>query len=83
MLNCHFVLCECSSFVGANARTYIYTKVYVDPSVSTPSRFFTKTFSPANFLAVKVKATVTVASRASGTNPTIIPTAKIRLVIAS
>lgn len=55
----------------------------VDPSVSTPSRFFTKTFSPANFLAVKVKATVTVASKASGTNPTIIPTAKMRLVIAS
>ena len=52
----------------------------VEPKVSTPSRFFTNTFFWANFLAVKVKATVTVVSKPSGTFATIIPIAKTKLV---
>lgn len=55
----------------------------VEPKVSTPSKFLTKTFNPANFLAVNVKATTTVAKRPSGTFATIIPIANIRLVTAA
>jgi hypothetical protein len=56
---------------------------YVEPKVSTPSRFLTSTFLEASFFAVILSATVTVANSPLGTNPTIIPTAKIRFVIAS
>ena len=55
----------------------------VDPKVSTPSKFFTKTFNPASFFAVNVKATTTVANRPSGTLATIIPIANIKLVTAA
>mmetsp|Transcript_39307 Transcript_39307/g.99063 ORF Transcript_39307/g.99063 Transcript_39307/m.99063 type:complete len:232 (-) Transcript_39307:998-1693(-) len=47
--------------------------VVVDPSVSTDSRFFTSTFFACMRLAVRVRATVTVASRPSGTLATMIP----------
>lgn len=43
----------------------------------------TKTFNPANFFAVNVKATTTVAKRPSGTLATIIPIANMRLVTAA
>ena len=54
----------------------------VDPRVSTPSKFFTKTFSVASLFAVNERPTVIVARRPSGTFATIIPIAKTRLVIA-
>jgi hypothetical protein len=50
----------------------------VEPNVSTPSRFLTKTFNPANFLAVIARATTTHANKPSGTLADMIPTAKIR-----
>lgn len=40
---------------------FIILKIYADPSVSTPSKFLTRTFLEASFLAVKVNPTVTVA----------------------
>lgn len=43
----------------------------------------TKTFNPANFFAVNVKATTTVAKRPSGTLATIIPIANMRFVTAA
>ena len=43
----------------------------------------TKTLSPANFFAVNVSATTTVANNPSGTLATIIPIAKIKLVTAA
>ena len=53
----------------------------VDPRVSTASMFLTRTFFVYSFLAVKDKATVTVASKPSGTLATIIPIPKIKQVI--
>lgn len=54
----------------------------VEPRVSTPSKFLTKTFSKESLFAVKESPTVIVASKPSGTFATIIPIAKTRFVIA-
>jgi hypothetical protein len=55
----------------------------VDPKVSTPSKFFTSTFSEASLLAVRDRPTVIVASNPSGTLATMIPIAKTKFVIAA
>mmetsp|Transcript_122550 Transcript_122550/g.297434 ORF Transcript_122550/g.297434 Transcript_122550/m.297434 type:complete len:422 (-) Transcript_122550:557-1822(-) len=55
----------------------------VEPSVSTPSMFFTNTIFCAIDLDVSVRHTVTVASRPSGTLATMIPIMKTRLVMMS
>ena len=56
---------------------------YVDPKVSTPSKFLTNTFFAANFLAVNDNATVTVANIPHGTYPIMIPVQNNMLVRAS
>lgn len=47
----------------------------VDPSVSTASKFFTRTYLSANLFAVIAKETVIHPNRPSGTLATIIPIA--------
>jgi phage tail sheath gpL-like len=47
----------------------------VEPKVSTASRFFTKTYLSASFLAVMAKETVMHPRRPSGTLATMIPIA--------
>mmetsp|Transcript_41175 Transcript_41175/g.93064 ORF Transcript_41175/g.93064 Transcript_41175/m.93064 type:complete len:267 (-) Transcript_41175:381-1181(-) len=55
----------------------------VDPSVSTPSRFFTSTIFECMRRAVSVRHTVTVASRPSGTLATMMEIRKTRFSISS
>mmetsp|Transcript_5664 Transcript_5664/g.20298 ORF Transcript_5664/g.20298 Transcript_5664/m.20298 type:complete len:411 (-) Transcript_5664:552-1784(-) len=55
----------------------------VEPSVSTPSMFFTSTIFWAMDFDVSVRHTVTVASRPSGTFATMMPIMKTRLVMKS
>ena len=50
----------------------------VDPSVSTDSKFFTKTFLVLNFLAATESVIVIVANKPSGTLATIIPIPKTK-----
>mmetsp|Transcript_1462 Transcript_1462/g.4738 ORF Transcript_1462/g.4738 Transcript_1462/m.4738 type:complete len:254 (-) Transcript_1462:540-1301(-) len=57
--------------------------VVVDPNVSTDSSFLTSTFFLAIRFDVRVKATVTVASKPSGTFATIIPMQKTMFSIQS
>lgn len=54
----------------------------VEPRVYTASKFLTSTFFSDNLLAVNVNPTVTSANKPSGTLATMIPMAKIKLVIA-
>jgi len=51
---------------------------FVEPNVSTDSRFFTSTFILASFLAETDNETVIVARSPSGTLATMIPIAKTR-----
>jgi hypothetical protein len=54
----------------------------VDPNVYTASRFLHNTFFSANFLAVKVKPTVTSTISPSGTFAVMIPIAKMKFKTA-
>jgi hypothetical protein len=53
----------------------------VEPKVSTASKFLHNTFFNDNFFAVRVNATVTYARSPLGTFATVIPIAKMKLVI--
>ena len=54
----------------------------VEPRVSTPSKFLTKKFFLDILLAAKLRETVRVANKPSGTFATIIPMTKITVATA-